>query len=208
MNRGICGGRVRVAQSTGTMKTIASWPCALSFCGWREGEAGVPCVAPARRGGVWVIARGGVESGETVRAASGANPRRGRGFSGNRNEARDVEKNFERGRECGEAGRSAGSPALAERLCSARLIASRLEGATHRLFRDQRSVTNRFTMATKCASRRPPVATIRTLRISITTFNLQTAGRASPIGGGIVPARRTLGAAFDNSMAETPFACD
>lgn len=38
---------------------------------------------------------------------------------------------------------------------------------------DQRSVTNRFTMATACATRRSPVATIRTLRISITTFNLQ-----------------------------------
>lgn len=61
-------------------------------------------------------------------------------------------------------------PALAERNCPARLIAGRLLRARPVAFHDQRSVMNRFTIATKCATRRSPVATIRTPRISITTF--------------------------------------
>ncbi len=50
--------------------------------------------------------------------------------------------------------------------------------ATDRFF-DQRSVMNRFTMAKPCATISPAVATIRTPRISITTFSLQTNRKCS-----------------------------
>jgi hypothetical protein len=180
---------------------------------------------PAERGGVWVT---------RVRTCRGAGePCSQRRFSTMRTWFRTQPRSYERaaglkqcagGGECEGAGNAGGgsmrssvSPALAEHLGSARLIASRSTGyaaftACARCDRsdrvaDQRSVMKRLTMAKPCATISPAVATIRTTRISITTFNFQNTGSAPPTVG-CVPATRTLVASSDNSMGEGCYLCD